>query len=425
MANSSSRITKSSGVPASDSANAEAMARLLRAEPFLEDVRPAIEVVPGMKPNLILHAGPPIAFEDMSTLTRGAVIASALFEGLVKDASEVPAAIKEGRIELGANHDHGCVGSMAGPTSASRAMYVVRNRKDGNVAQAFVHEGQGEVMAYGAYSDAIIKTQRWVAKVLQPILGQAVRDAGGIDLRAHIAEALLRGDELHSRNKAATSLVLERLAVPLLKSPFPRDDVAATVAYYSNNHMSFATLAMAACKASLDAAAGVPGSSLVTAYARNGATVGLKVSGLGNKWFTTKAPRIKAHYYPGFSDADACLDIGDSVITECGGLGQFAVAASPATAQMLGRSVKEANETMLRMYDITLAEHPFYRVPSMELRGTPIGIDVQKVVKSGIAPICNTSTANRKPGAGIIGVGVVEMQMDCFRQALAALSAVS
>lgn len=398
------------------------MARLLSAEPFLEDVRPAIEVVPGMRSNLILHAGPPIAFDDMSSLTKGAVIASALFEGLVKDASEVPAAIKEGRIELGANHDHGCVGSMAGPTSASRAVYVVRNRKGKNVAQAFVHEGQGEVMAYGAYSDKIIETQRWVAKVVQPILGQAIRDAGCIDLRAHIAEALLRGDELHSRNKAATSMLLEQLAVPLLKSPSPRNDVAETVAYLSHNHMSFATLAMAACKASLDAAAGVPGSTLVTAYARNGATVGLKMSGLPGKWFTTKAPIIKAHYFPGFSDADACPDIGDSVITECGGLGQFAVAASPVTAQMLGRSVREVNDTMLRMYEITLAEHPIYRIPSLDFRGSPIGIDVQKVVRTGVLPICNTSTANRKPGGGIIGVGVVEMQMECFRQALAELS---
>lgn len=406
-----------------EAANKEAMTRLLAAQPFLEDVRPAIEVVPGMRRNLILHAGPPIAFEDMSTLTKGAVTASALFEGLVKDPSEVPAAIRDGRIELGANHDHGCVGSMAGPTSASRAVYVVRNRNGGNQAQAFVHEGQGEVMAYGAYSTKVIEIQRWVAKVLQPIFSQALRDLGGIDLRAHIAEALARGDELHSRNSAATSLLLERLAVPLLKSSFPRGDVAQTVAYYSQNQMSFATLAMAACKASLDAAAGVQGSTLVTAYARNGATVGLKVSGLGGKWFTTKAPLIKAHYFSGFSDADACPDIGDSVVTECGGLGQFAVAASPMTAHMLGRSVQEANDTMLRMYDITLAEHPVYRIPSMKFRGTPVGIDVRKVVKSGILPICNTSTANRRPGAGIIGVGVIEMQLDCFRQALSAISA--
>ena len=405
-----------------EASNKEAMARLLDAQPFLEDLRPAIEVVPGMRPNLILHAGPPIAWDDMSSLTRGAVTASALFEGLVSQPSEVAAAIKEGRIQLGANHDHGCVGSMAGPTSASRAVYVVRNRHGKNSSYAFVHEGQGEVMAYGAYSEKIIQTQRWVAKVLQPVLGQAIRDPGGIDLRAHIAEALLRGDELHSRNKAATSLFLERLAVPLLNSSFARKDVADTVAYFSANHMSFATLAMAACKASLDSAHGIPGSTLVTAYARNGATVGLKLSGLGGRWFTTKAPIIKAHYFPGFSDANACPDIGDSVITECGGLGQFAVAASPVTAQMLGRSVQEANETMLRMYEITLAEHPVYRIPSLDLRGAPVGIDARKVVKKGIAPICNTSTANREPGQGIIGVGVVEMQMECFRQALSAFN---
>ena len=404
-----------------ENANREAMARVLSAEPFLEDLRPAIEVVPGMRPDLIIHAGPPIAWEGMSSLTRGAIMGSALYEGLVKDPAEVPAAIKEGRIRLGATHEYACVGPMAGPISASRAVYVVRNRHGNNVAYSTPHEGMGKVIAYGAHTEEIVEKQRWVGTVLQPIFSQAIRDLGGIDLRAHIAEALLRGDEMHSRNKAATSLLLERLVIPLLNSPFARKDVADCVAYFSENDMSFVTLAMAASKATLDAAAGVPGSTLVTAYARNGATVGIRVSGTGNRWFVAPAPRIKAHYFPGFSDADACPDIGDSVITECAGLGAFAVAASPTIAQLQGRTVREVIETTLQMYEITMAEHPIYRIPFLDFRGTPVGIDVRKVVRTGILPIGNTSTAHREAGRGIIGAGVVQMPMECFRQALLAL----
>ena len=405
-----------------EAANKEAMGRILNAEPFLEDVRPAIEVVPGMHPNLIIHAGPLIAWEEMSGPTQGAIIGSALYERLVKEPAEVPAAIREGRIRLEVNHDHACVGPMAGPISASRSVYVVRNRHWGNLAYAPIHEGLGRVLSFGAHTEDVLKTLRWIARVHQPILRQAIQDLGGIDLRAHIAEALLRGDEVHNRNKAATSMFIEHLAPVLLRSPWPREDVEASLAFLTGNTQTFATLAMAACKATLDAASGIPATTVVTAYARNGSTVGLRVSGTADRWFVATAPRIKTLYFPGFSDADACPDLGDSAIVECGGLGGFVLAASPAMFQLQGRTARDAINTTLQMYEITLAEHPVYRIPFFDFRGAPIGIDVRKVIRTGILPSCNTATAHREAGRGMIGAGVVQMPMACFQQALAALA---
>ncbi len=405
-----------------DAANQEAMGRILNAEPYLEDFRPAIEVVPGMRRDLITHAGPPIPWEQMSGPTQGAVIGAALYEELVKDPGEVPAAIREGRIQLGANHDHACVGPMAGPITASTPVYVVRNRHGGNVAFASISEGLGKVLAMGAYTEDVLERLRWVARVHLPILRRAIQDLGGIDLRAHIAEALLRGDEVHNRNKAATSMLVERLTPVLLHSPRPREDVEASLAFLTGNSPTFVTLAMAACKVTLDAASGVPGSTVVTAYARNGATVGLRVSGLGDRWFVGPAPRIKSKYFPGFSEADACPDLGDSAIVECGGLGAFVLAASPAMTQLLGGTAQDAVNRTLEMYEITLAEHPVYRIPFLDFRGAPIGIDVRKVVRTGILPSCNTATAHREAGKGMIGAGMVQMPMICFQQALAALA---
>lgn len=404
-----------------EAANEEAMGRILNAEPFLEDFRPAIEVVPGMHPDLITHAGPPITWDEMSGPTRGAVIGAALYEGLVKDPADVPAAIREGRIRLGANHDHACVGPMAGPISASTPVYVVRNRHRGNLAYASISEGLGKVLAMGAYTEGVLGRLRWVARVHQPILRRAIQELGGMDLRAHIAEALLRGDEVHNRNKAATSMFVERLAPMLLRSPSPREDLGASLAFLTGNSQTFVTLAMAASKATLDSASGIPGSTVVTAYARNGATVGLRVSGLGARWFVAPAPPIKSHYFPGFSDADACPDLGDSAIVECGGLGAFVLAASPAMTQLLGGTARDAVNTTLEMYEVTLAEHPVYRIPFLDFRGAPIGVDVRKVIRTGILPSCNTATAHREAGRGMIGAGMVQMPMACFQQALAAL----
>ena len=404
-----------------EAANQEAMSRIINAEPFLEDFRPAIEVVPGMHPNLITHAGPPISWEEMSGPTRGAITGAALYEGLVKDFAQVPAAIREGQVQLGANHDHACVGPMAGPITASTPVYVVRNRHRGNVAYASISEGLGKVLAMGAYTGDVLERLRWVKHVHQPILRRVVQDLGGIDLRAHIAEALVRGDEVHNRNKAATSMLVERLAPAFLRSPSQTEDMLACIAFLSENTQTFVTLAMAACKATLDAASGIPGSTVVTAYSRNGATVGLRVSGLGNRWFIAPAPPIKSKYFPGFSDADACPDLGDSAIVECGGLGAFVLAASPAMTQLLGGTAQDAVNTTLQMYEITLAEHPVYRIPSLDFRGAPVGIDVRKVIRTGILPSCNTATAHREAGRGMIGAGMVQMPMICFRQALAAI----
>jgi hypothetical protein len=256
---------------------------------------------------------------------------------------------------------------------------------------------------------------------LAPPLEAAIRQAGGFDLRALIAQALQMGDECHNRNKAATSLFFRGLAPHLLRLPMTSKHMTGAADFLSANDAFFLNLAMAACKCTADAAHGIPGSTVVTAMARNGTDFGIRVSGLGNRWFTAPSQVPVGLFFPGFTQADANPDIGDSAITETAGLGAFAMAAAPAIVQFVGGTVDVARTSTLRMYEITLAESEAYRIPALDFRGTPTAIDVRKVVETGIRPVINTGIAHHDPGIGQVGAGLTEPPEECFHQALAAL----
>ncbi|MDR7578046.1 MAG: DUF1116 domain-containing protein, partial [Armatimonadota bacterium] len=178
----------------------------------------------------------------------------------------------------------------------------------------------------------------------------------------------------------------------------------------------------AACKATLDAAHGVTGSSVVTCMARNGTEFGIRVSGLGDRWFTAPAPVPKGLYFPGFREEDANPDIGDSTITETAGIGAFAMAAAPAIVKFVGGTPQDALAATLEMYEITLTENPAFAIPQLDFRGTPTAIDVRKVVRTGITPRVNTGIAHREPGVGQIGAGLVRPPVAPFQEALRALA---
>jgi hypothetical protein len=312
---------------------------------------------------------------------------------------------------------------MAGIVTASMPVVVIEDRAHGNRAYSNLNEGLGKVLRYGANSPGVIDRLRWIEASLGPALGRAVRAAGGVDVRAIIAQALQMGDECHNRNRAASALLIKALAPHLAGLGLPGDELARVFAFAGGNEHFFLNIGMAACKAATDAAHGVAGSTLVTTMARNGTDFGIRVSGLGDRWFTAPAETPVGLYLAGFSAADANPDLGDSAITETAGLGGFAMAGAPAIVQFVGGTPAAALRATRLMYEITLGESEVYRLPILDFRGTPTGIDVRLVVQTGVLPQINTGIAHRRAGVGQVGAGLVRPPRACFEAALRALGA--
>jgi hypothetical protein len=401
-------------------ANQEAVDRMMSARPILKGVATAKDVIPGMKETLILHAGPPIEWGRMSGPLRGSVIGALIFEGLVKDEAQAIALAESGEIEFAPCHHHNTVGPMAGVTSASMAVYEIENITHGNWAYSNLNEGYGKVLRYGAYAEEVLEKLRWMNDVLAKVLADALAESEGLDLRALLAEALHMGDEGHNRNKAGSLLFLKLLS-PLIAKVTKDDTVEAEVLQFiGDNALSVLNPVMAACKAMTDAAHDIKGSTVVTTMARNGTDFGIRVSGLGEDWFTAPAEIPVGLYFPGFSSEDANADIGDSTITETAGIGGFAMAAAPAIVTFISGTPQDALNTTLEMYEITVTEHKHFTIPALDFRGTPTGIDIRKVVELGITPRINTGIAHKEPGVGQVGAGLVRPPMQIFKDAIIA-----
>ena len=403
-------------------ANKEAIERLLAAKPMIKGIGMAIDTVPGMKKNMILHAGPPVEWSKMCGPMRGAVIGGLIYEGLANDPQEAEKLAASGEITFEPCHHHAAVGPMAGVMTASMPVWIMENEAFGNTAYCTLNEGLGKVLRYGAYSSEVIDRLNWMRDVLAPVLADVIKTHGPIDMKSLITQALQMGDEGHNRNRAGTSLFIREIAPFLVRLDRPREEIANVLEFLNGNDHFFLNLTMPAGKASLDAAAGIDGSSLVTVMARNGTEFGIRVSGTGDQWFTAPAPMVDGLYLPGFTADDAAPDIGDSAIAETTGYGGFAMAAAPAIVQFVGGTPQRAIEFTQRMYEITLAENNAYQIPVLGFRGTPTGIDVLKVVDTGIVPAINTGIAHKEPGIGMVGAGLVTPPISCFRDATRALA---
>jgi hypothetical protein len=405
-----------------DQANATAVGRMMDARPILKGLATARDVIPGLKPNLLLHAGPPIEWARMSGPLRGAVIGALLFEGLAKDEKQAMAMAEKGGVEFAPCHEHGAVGPMAGVTSASMKVYVIENVTHGNKSYSNLNEGYGKVLRYGAYSEEVLKKLRWMNDVLGPVLADALAASEGLDVRALIAEAMHMGDEGHNRNKAGSLLYLKWLSPLIAKVAKDSAVESEVLRFLGDNALSVLNPVMAACKAMADAAHDVEGSTVVSTMARNGTDFGIRVSGLNGQWFTAPCEVPQGLWFPGFTAADANPDIGDSTITETAGIGGFAMAAAPAIVTFVGSTPKDATNATLEMYEITVAEHKHFTIPSLEFRGTPTGIDIRKVVEKGITPRINTGIAHKQAGVGQVGAGLVRPPMKIFEDALVAFA---
>jgi hypothetical protein len=403
-------------------ANAEAVRRMLAAGATLVDVRPAGEVV-GLEPGQFCHAGPPIGWDRASGPLRGALIGAMLFEGLASGPAEAESRLADGSgIELAPCHSRGGVGPMAGLVSPSMWVFVLRDELHDRTTWCTLNEGLGAVLRYGAYGPDVLDRLRWMSTVLGPALQAAVRAHGPIDVKAIIGQMVQMGDEGHNRNRAGTLLLLRDLLPNLIHCGLSSSDVSDVARFIGGNDHFFLNLVMPACKLQTQAAAGIPGSTVVTAMARNGTDFGIQVSGTGDAWFTGPAAVPDGLFLGAYGPDDANPDIGDSAITETAGLGGFAMAGAPAIVRFVGGSVSDALRTTQEMYEITLADNPAYALPILDFRGTPTGIDVTLVLRTGVLPQINTGIAGRVAGTGQVGAGLVNPPVECFVQALSALA---
>ncbi len=396
---------------------------MMEARPILKTVATARDVIPGMRDNLLLHAGPPITWERASGPMRGAIVGALIFEGLATDWESAEKLVTSGKIDLEPCHEHDSVGPMAGVTSASMKVYVIENVTHGNKAYCNLNEGYGKVLRYGAYSEEVLAKLHWMNDTMSTMLTEALAlMENGLDMRALLAESLHMGDEGHNRNKAGSIMYTTKLAPYIVQTTASDADKAEVLQFLGDNALSVLNPVMAACKAMADAGHGVEGSTVMTIMARNGTDLGIRVSGLGDRWFTGPVGQPDGLYFPGFTAEDASGDIGDSTITETAGIGAFAMASAPAIVTFISGTPEMAINTTMEMYEITVGEHAAFTMPVLAFRGTPVGVDIRKVVELGIRPQINTGIAHKEPGVGQVGAGLVLPPMNVFEDALVAFA---
>jgi hypothetical protein len=301
-------------------------------------------------------------------------------------------------------------------------VFIIENEEYGNKAFCTMNEGLGKVLRYGAYSHEVIEKLKWMEEVLYPALKAALANLGKIDLKNIMAQALHMGDEVHNRNRAATSLFYRQIAPAVIRTSSNTKEMIEVLDFINGNDHFFLNLSMPACKASLDAARNVAGSSIAVVMSRNGTEFGVQLSGTGDRWYTGPAPVPDALFFPGYTKQDANPDIGDSAITETNGLGGFAIAASPAIVQFVGGTTRDAINYTMQMYEITAAENNVFQIPYLNFRGTPTGIDVRKVIEKNILPFIDTGVAHKDPGVGQVGAGVLSAPVEPFKNAYIGLA---
>ncbi|OKL43360.1 YlbE family protein [Pseudovibrio exalbescens] len=405
-------------------ANEIAMERYLGVEPVLVDVQTAGDVLPDFRADKrLLHSGPPIAWQDMCGPVKGALMGAAVYEGWAKNVEDASRMLESGEIQFSPCHSYNAVGPMAGIISPSMPVWVVEDANSEARHRTFsnFNEGLGKVLRFGANSTEVLDRLRWIEQELAPTLQKTLQVTGPIELKPIMAQALHMGDEVHNRNAAATGILIKKLAPSILKTDASTDVQERVLSFLASNDHFFLNLSMAACKNMLNAAAGVPNSTMVTVMARNGVNFGIRMSGTGDQWFQAPANPVDGLFFPGYGVEDAAADLGDSAITETAGVGGFAMASSPAIVKFVGGTPQDATNNSRRMQSITLGTNPAFTLPPLNFAPTAAGIDAIKVVDRGVLPIINTGIAHKEAGVGQIGAGITTAPLQCFVEALLTL----
>lgn len=401
-------------------ANQEVITIYDSAQPVLVGVRPAHEVLKGLTRDTILHSGPPINWDEMCGPLQGAVLGAIRFEGLAATDEEAIDLIRAGKVKFKPNHHAGSVGPMTGIITYHMPVFEVINETFGNAGYCTINEGLGKVMRFGANDQEVLDRLIWFRDSLGPVINEAVKRSGGINLKVIMAQALAMGDEMHQRNTAASSLFARKICPYIAELDTDNAEKAKIIHFICDNDQFFLNLAMAAGKSITDPAKGIKYSSIVTVMARNGTNFGVKVAGMGEEWYIAPANLPEGLYFPGFGPDDANRDIGDSAVLEVIGLGGITMVAAPAVVRFVGAGTQDdAIRYTREMGEICFAKSTHNLIANMNFEGAPLGIDIRKVVETGIVPVINTGMAHRLPGVGQIGAGVVTAPLDCFKQALA------
>jgi uncharacterized protein DUF1116 len=402
-----------------DAANRAAVERIETAQPLAVTVAPAGDVVPGLEGRTLLHSGPPIAWERVCDPQRRALEAACLFEGWAGDREAARGLLAAGQVALRAGNEHRHVGPMTGICSPSMPVWVVEDAALGVQAFSTLNEGPGRTLWFGVGDDESVQRLRFFRDTAAPLLARLLEREGPIDVFGLAAQGLQMGDELHMRSQATGNLLVRKLVAGF--AALGGEDVARFV---SGNHHFFLNLTMAAAKCASLAAAGTEGSTVTTLIARNGTDVAIQIAGLPGRWFTAPAAPVQdALLREGFEPSDAALDIGDSAVIECIGLGGMGVAAAPAVASFFGGNAAEAARRTEEMAQICVARSQRFRVPGLDFAGTPVGIDARRVVELGVTPQITTGVLHAHSGAGQIGAGIAHQPVEPFRAAAAALAA--
>ncbi|MDF2152986.1 DUF1116 domain-containing protein [Vibrio sp. CAU 1672] len=406
-------------------ANTAVLEKIKSARPFWVDVSAAGEVIPWLKQGRhLLHAGPEIQWADMTGPMKGACISACLYEGWADTDTQATVLLETGQIAFSPCHHHSAVGPMGGITSANMPVIVVENQDGGNRAYCNMNEGIGKVMRFGAYGEEVQQRLHWMREELMPVLRDALANfEDGVDIGAIMAQGITMGDEFHQRNIATSSLLLRTLAPKIAALDIDNAVLARVFDFLSITDQFFLNLAMAFCKCAMDAGATVQAGSVVTAMTRNGKDFGIRVSGLGDQWFTAPVNTPEGLYFTGYSQEQANTDIGDSAITETYGIGGAAMVAAPGVTRFVGvGGVDVALEVSEEMAEIYLEHNSVLQIPSWNFQGACLGLDIRNIVETGITPIINTGIAHKDAGIGQIGAGTVRAPLACFEKALEQLA---
>ncbi len=399
-----------------ENANKEAVIRMLSSRPMLIDIKTAGEWMPEMKENELFHAGPPIKYADMCESQKGAVIGAVLVEGLAKSPEEAEKLCLDGSIVLSPNHHHNGIGGMSGVVTRCTPLYIFKDFEHGHYAYAGCLTDR---IIFGGYDQKALDNAKWINTVFAPAMGEAIRLSGGIDIKAIQAKALHLGDELHNRSNGGTAEFVRQIAPYLIQ--VKTENLKEIMEFLANFDPYFLFLSYGACKTISMAAENIEYCSLITTMSRNGVEFGIRVSGLGDQWFTGQAGKVFGPTFPGYKIEDAERDLGDSAITETVGLGAFIMVGAPAILRIIGGKVSEARRYTEDMYRITVAENPNYSIPALDFRGAPLGIDIRKIAEENIVPIIDTAMAHVERGVGeMIGAGIVTLPMEPFEKSLIA-----
>lgn len=406
-----------------DEANEAVVSKIIAGQPYLVDVVPAHSVIDELNHGkVILHAGPPIIFDNMSDPIQGSCVGAVLFEGWATNEAQARELLASGEVTFMPCHHVNAVGPMGGITTAHMPVLVIENREHGNVAYCTMNEGIGAVLRFGAYSDEVIQRLKWMRDVLGPVLSLALKQKeDGVNVNVLVAKAVAMGDEFHQRNIAASLVFLKEMVPTIASLTIDDTQKQQVIQFLADTDQFFLNIMMAAAKSVMDAARTIQAGTIVTAMCRNGYEFGIRIAGMGDEWFTGPVNTPKGLYFTGFSEEDAAKDMGDSAITETFGVGGMAMIAAPAVTRFVGSGgFYDALQTSNDMKEICIAQNPNFAVPTWDFQGICTGIDARKVVETGIVPVINTGIANKKAGLGQIGAGTVTPPIECFEKAVLA-----